>query len=366
MTKHPLTIEKECLKEIAAKIVDLKLSLAGPHTNVVPHYIDRQYTDELSPMYLVYLADMQSRLAELKKQYRNRHYAYCMVRQSISSRFNQEEKSCAGSVFRKGPIMTTTKLDMDVVNMHRVKLLTAITRVQSDRIDDLKDEVNEYKPCIALFKPVTGKEKKLYIKDFHRTPKGDFIWECKRDGIVFNQLSEWKAEAGDTVNLTKDEYDNMPTDLKMPPGKDPSDPVHQDSKNDQWYFWDEVWADRYGPYITEATARAVFKDYCQTYLDYKKVWIPPSKKIDLPSKEECYEMVRKYLRNSLNTLDIHEPPEPQNAWILKNCWGCLPTNKRVHKWPNEMYEICGQNFHNSVDIKYIIDWLSTRITKWPI
>jgi len=41
-----------------------------------------------------------------------------------------------------------------------------------------------------------------------------------------------------------------------------SDPVHQDETDSQWYFWDEVWADRYGPYTTEEECRKSLASYC--------------------------------------------------------------------------------------------------------
>lgn len=36
-------------------------------------------------------------------------------------------------------------------------------------------------------------------------------------------------------------------------------PVHEE--NGEWYFWDEVWADRYGPYSTEVEAKERLKNY---------------------------------------------------------------------------------------------------------
>jgi hypothetical protein len=42
------------------------------------------------------------------------------------------------------------------------------------------------------------------------------------------------------------------------------DPVHEE--DGKWYFWDETWADRHGPYDTEEIARAELKKYCD-YLD---------------------------------------------------------------------------------------------------
>jgi hypothetical protein len=37
-----------------------------------------------------------------------------------------------------------------------------------------------------------------------------------------------------------------------------NDPVHED---DGWWFWDETWAHRYGPYKTEANAREALRRY---------------------------------------------------------------------------------------------------------
>jgi hypothetical protein len=33
-----------------------------------------------------------------------------------------------------------------------------------------------------------------------------------------------------------------------------SDPVHYDAEATAWYFWDETWAHRHGPYPTRAKA----------------------------------------------------------------------------------------------------------------
>jgi hypothetical protein len=40
-----------------------------------------------------------------------------------------------------------------------------------------------------------------------------------------------------------------------------NDPVHQDPKDGKWYFYDETWADRYGPYDGEQEAREALKKY---------------------------------------------------------------------------------------------------------
>lgn len=45
------------------------------------------------------------------------------------------------------------------------------------------------------------------------------------------------------------------------------DPIHE--HNGQWYFWDETWVDRYGPYSTEKEARKMFQAYCENCLNYE-------------------------------------------------------------------------------------------------
>lgn len=40
------------------------------------------------------------------------------------------------------------------------------------------------------------------------------------------------------------------------------DPVHQ-NQDGLWYFWDEVWADEYGPYGTEVDCRKALNKYCE-------------------------------------------------------------------------------------------------------
>ena len=46
-----------------------------------------------------------------------------------------------------------------------------------------------------------------------------------------------------------------------PRSDDPSDPVHFDAQG--WWFWNEVWADRLGPYESEAECVAALKAYAE-------------------------------------------------------------------------------------------------------
>jgi len=38
------------------------------------------------------------------------------------------------------------------------------------------------------------------------------------------------------------------------------DPVHQEL--DKWYYWDETWSYRHGPYSSEIEARSELEMYC--------------------------------------------------------------------------------------------------------
>lgn len=46
---------------------------------------------------------------------------------------------------------------------------------------------------------------------------------------------------------------------------EPQNPIHKDLDG-KWYFWDETWADRYGPYNTEEEANEALERYGD-YLD---------------------------------------------------------------------------------------------------
>jgi hypothetical protein len=45
-----------------------------------------------------------------------------------------------------------------------------------------------------------------------------------------------------------------------------TNPVHRDAEHGGWYFYDETWAYRHGPYQTQAGAAAALKRYCKLYL----------------------------------------------------------------------------------------------------
>ena len=43
--------------------------------------------------------------------------------------------------------------------------------------------------------------------------------------------------------------------------------VHQDKEDNLWYFWDESWAYRYGPYDSEKEAYERLRKYCNEVLN---------------------------------------------------------------------------------------------------
>lgn len=42
-----------------------------------------------------------------------------------------------------------------------------------------------------------------------------------------------------------------------------SNPIHQDSVDKKWYFYDETWSDRLGPYDTEQEATEACRRYAE-------------------------------------------------------------------------------------------------------
>lgn len=54
----------------------------------------------------------------------------------------------------------------------------------------------------------------------------------------------------------------------------PPDPVEQDADG-KWWFWNEVWADKYGPYETKEEVAKALYTYCKYELGMKEEELPP-------------------------------------------------------------------------------------------
>jgi hypothetical protein len=57
------------------------------------------------------------------------------------------------------------------------------------------------------------------------------------------------------------------------------DPIQQEP--DGWYFWDEVWSDRYGPYPTRNKAIFEQSKYCAECLGVDCDWVFIDEEVEL-------------------------------------------------------------------------------------
>lgn len=67
---------------------------------------------------------------------------------------------------------------------------------------------------------------------------------------IYDRIEEWERD------LHREE---METPMN-------SDPIHQEGDN--WYFWEETWADRSGPFKTKQEATKALQDYCKALNEY--------------------------------------------------------------------------------------------------
>lgn len=44
------------------------------------------------------------------------------------------------------------------------------------------------------------------------------------------------------------------------------DPIFQDEDDKRWYFWDETWAFKYGPFCCRKAAEDQLQEYVEKYL----------------------------------------------------------------------------------------------------
>ena len=214
---HPITKEKLYLKKLAGKIVDCKLQLTDL-------YYDVHNARDIQTM-----ANKQRELARLKRAARNRHIAYCLTRQG-NTEMTRPSMRCSSGIESPN---TATKPNMEVVNRHRVRLLTEINKFYSDRHEKmLKRDRPEPRSWIEEFAPVTenawqkisnitvpicefvpgddvfGKPQILYIEDFTQDSAGNFVYTVKEPGTVYCQNFERPVKPEDTLNIEKDELKN--------------------------------------------------------------------------------------------------------------------------------------------------------------
>jgi hypothetical protein len=247
MQQHPLTKEKHFLKDLALKIYTTKADVKNTGVPTIPGYCS------MGPEDVERQAKLQKELAKLKYIYRHRHVAYCMVRRDIKV-----------MKYKRYETNPNRKLNQVLVNRQRFRLLRELVQHQNKYISNLLHDVDKYKPYIALFtSQQTGKLKRLRVKDFERRDNGDLCWHAGESGTVKTEDLEYPVRDNDCVWLTKDQYDKLPHEVKHPNSTDPVE-----KSEGLWWYWDEVWADKRGPWFTEEEARAQLKHYCDTVLNY--------------------------------------------------------------------------------------------------
>lgn len=200
---HPITKEKAVLKKMATIIHDLKVEIVDCGIPLIPGYC------QMSKLAAREMGVLQKKLARYKRAYRHRHIAYCQVRRDMS-RFPGN----------KGPIESKhcrRPYNKKLVQLIHKVLLTEINKAYSEYANSLLAEIEELKPCIAIFVSKYGKKKRLRIDDFEQRPNGDFVWESKGSGTVSNDLNEWPVRDNDAVWVTKAEHDKLPTELQAEP-----------------------------------------------------------------------------------------------------------------------------------------------------
>jgi len=89
------------------------------------------------------------------------------------------------------------------------------------------------------------------------------------------------------------------------------DPVHRDEKDGLWYYWNETWSDRYGPYSGRTAADAALTRYTQYLNKVNRVAACGDKPIaPLPPGVRCgaccnydYDCLLEEKQNKLSSKD---------------------------------------------------------------
>lgn len=93
-----------------------------------------------------------------------------------------------------------------------------------------------------------------------------------KPGMTVSEIHALIREHGTPEEVAELDSDAQPTqtctDAASIRGSNgqPSDPVECDQSTGLWYFWDETWSERCGPYSSEQEARDRFKSYCEDEL----------------------------------------------------------------------------------------------------
>ena len=103
------------------------------------------------------------------------------------------------------------------------------------------------------YRVYVGEDNRYHTEDFDTftcAGKAGHEWDIKKPSLGLETFQP--CEEDDCPMRAESEDEN--TSLEKTP-------VHQDSTNHQWYFWDETWTDRLGPYETREEAAEACKEY---------------------------------------------------------------------------------------------------------
>ena len=312
---HPLTREKNYLTGLAALISDCKYQLSNDMMVDGPE-----------------MSRKQCELSRLKRAYRHRHIAYCLVRQNFMS--------TDGVDVNGGPIeaqYSASKPNMKIVNMHRMRLLTSIGRAYSDEVDRLIEKQHEIQEFIkerhipsfitesaAISKKVwdtisapiclvendDGTSEELAISDFERNTKtGEFQYTVKKQGIVHLQNGyPREVNPEDTLNFSDDSVN-----------------------------------------ITLPIAELPIADLKETYA--------------INQRDDDYKTVIERLNHYLAIAADFKWSKPL---LIEHVWDYLPINDEITKGTDNIYDIHGLRYHKSVDIEYVRDHLEVALSRSSI
>lgn len=134
------------------------------------------------------------------------------------------------------------------------------------------------------------------------TPE-DMARECANANAIVDPIRESLIRQGVTLGISqvRVEGDHLALTYTLPPvpeGAKPlevnlalfsalvasTDPIHE--HEGKWWFWDETWSDRHGPYDSKERAEVSFKVYVETFLD------PPPDEAFQRLRLQVVEMIR--------------------------------------------------------------------------
>jgi hypothetical protein len=198
----------------------------------------------------------------------------------------------------------------EMVNSPEAKTAAIVELVQSSGFKKIGLQMNLW--ARFLREPADQVDHiRLAFIDTNGAQFGDSIpWDQFLSSVM--QLCGVEAARADLlITAFKNDY---PITIEMDPGDkykleavpladidaEARDPVHEE--NGKWYFWEETWADRQGPFDTELQARNACEQYAQALVgDATRGWL-----------ETLQKITRDGSRSAGQIVPIRKPSTPQD------------------------------------------------------